>query len=62
MYKKINILKGRCGGIKISNSTFPLLKDVSEDKGVVTAQVDASSVLGNEFKNVLIEVEDYRLL
>jgi hypothetical protein len=60
MSKKITIIKGKFGNIKIANTTFPLLRPVTEDKGIVTALVDASAILGDNFKSVLLEVEDYR--
>jgi len=59
---KINVIKGKYKNFKISNTTFPLLKPVETFKGHSTALIDASNILGEEFKRILIELEDYKCL
>lgn len=58
--KKITVVKGKIGKIKISNTTLPLF-EINTTKGVTTALVDASEVLGVDYKRVTIDVEHYRL-
>lgn len=48
--------------IRISDSTFPLLKSVEITDGKSKATIDASSLLGDEYKVLQVEVEDYKLL
>jgi hypothetical protein len=62
MQKRIRILKGTYAKIRISDATFPLLKPVETAYGKTKATIDASSLLGDEYKNLQVEVEDYRLL
>ena len=62
MSKRIRILKGMYNKIRISDSTFPILKPLETSYGKTIAIVDASSLLGNEYKIVKVEVEDYKLL
>lgn len=62
MSKRIRILKGMYNKIRISDSTFPILKPLETSYGKTVAIVDASSLLGNEYKIVKVEVEDYKLL
>lgn len=62
MSKRIRILKGMYNKIRISDSTFPILKPLETSYGKTIAVVDASSLLGNEYKIVKVEVEDYKLL
>jgi hypothetical protein len=62
MSKRIRILKGMYNKIRISDSTFPMLKPLETSYGKTIAVVDASSLLGNEYKNVKVEVENYKLL
>lgn len=58
----INIIKGTYRDLKILNTTFPLLKPVETLKGHATALVDASSVLGSDFKKIIVNLEDYKCL
>lgn len=60
--KKITVIKGTYNKLKISNTTFPLLKPVQVDKGEATALVDASSILGDDFNKITIGLEDYRVV
>ncbi len=62
MSKRIRILKGMYNKIRISDSTFPILKPLETSYGKTVAIVDASSLLGEEYKIVKVEVEDYKLL
>jgi hypothetical protein len=62
MSKRIRILKGMYNKIRISDSTFPILKPLETSYGKTVAVVDASSLLGDEYKIVKVEVEDYKLL
>lgn len=62
MSKRIRILKGMYNKIRISDSTFPILKPLETSYGKTVAVVDASSLLGDEYKNVKVEVENYKLL
>jgi hypothetical protein len=62
MSKRIRILKGMYNKIRISDSTFPILKPLETSYGKTVAIVDASSLLGDEYKIVKVEVEDYKLL
>lgn len=60
---KIFVIKGVYSGkIKISNCTFTLLKPIEHSLGQVYATVDASNVLGDEYKAIKISVQDYKLL
>jgi len=62
MPKRIRILRGMYDKIRISDSTFPLLKDVETINGKSKATIDASSLLGDEYKVLQVEVESYKLL
>jgi hypothetical protein len=62
MPQRIRILKGMYNKIRISDSTFPLLKPVEITDGKSKATIDASSLLGDEYKVLQVEVEDYKLL
>ncbi len=62
MSKRIRILKGMYNKIRISDSTFPILKPLETSYGKTVAIVDASSLLGDEYKIVKVEVEEYKLL
>ncbi len=62
MSKRIRILKGMYNKIRISDSTFPILKPLETSYGKTVAIVDASSLLGDEYKIVKVEVENYKLL
>lgn len=62
MKNRIHILKGRYQKIRVSDCIFTLLKPLNINKGNVTAVIDASTLLGPEYTNITIEVEDYRLL
>jgi hypothetical protein len=62
MSQRIRILKGMYNKIRISDSTFPILKPLETSYGKTIAVVDASSLLGHEYKIVKVEVEDYKLL
>jgi hypothetical protein len=62
MSQRIRILKGMYNKIRISDSTFPILKPLETSYGKTIAVVDASSLLGDEYKIVKVEVEDYKLL
>jgi hypothetical protein len=62
MPHRIRILKGKYNKIRISDSTFPLLKPVETIHGTTKATIDASSLLGDDYKILQVEVEDYRLL
>lgn len=60
--QQINIIKGTYRNLKILNTTFPLLKPVDVIKGHATALVDASTVLGSDFKKITVNLEDYKCL
>ena len=62
MQKRIRILKGMYEKIRISDSTFPLLKPIETTHGKSKATIDASSLLGDEYKVLQVEVESYKLL
>lgn len=62
MPQRIRILKGKYDKIKIADSTFPLLKPIETNYGKSKATIDASSLLGDEYKVLQVEVEDYLLL
>jgi hypothetical protein len=62
MQQRIHILKGVYNKIRISDSTFPLIKPIETTYGKTKATIDASSLLGDEYKILQVEVEDYRLL
>lgn len=57
---KITVIKGKYKNFKISNTTFPLLKPVETFRGHSTALIDASSILGEDFTRITVELEDYR--
>lgn len=60
---KIKIIKGFYGKrSKISYTTFPLIREPSTTNGVVTAVVDASAILGNEYSSIEVTLEDYKIL
>jgi hypothetical protein len=58
--KKITILKGSIDNIKIANTTLPLY-NIDTVNGVTSALVDASAVLGDEFKRVIVVLENYKI-
>jgi hypothetical protein len=62
MKNHIHILKGNYGKIRITNCIFTMLKPLDITKGITTAIVDASSLLGAEYAIVAISVQDYKLL
>jgi hypothetical protein len=62
MPQRIRILKGNHNKIKISDSTFPLLKPIETTYGKSKATIDASSLLGDEYKVLSVDVDDYRIL
>jgi hypothetical protein len=63
MTKRIRVLRGTYAKKnRISDCVFPLVKPLEFDKGKIIAQVDASQLLGAEFKKLTIDVEDYKLL
>ena len=62
MKNRIHILKGNYGKIRISDCIFTMLKPLDITKGITTAIVDASSLLGADYAIVAINVQDYRLL
>lgn len=62
MPQRIRILKGMYNKIRISDSTFQLLKPIEVIDGKTKATIDASSLLGDEYKNLQVDVESYKLL
>jgi hypothetical protein len=63
MNKRIRVLRGVYEKKnRISDCVFPLIKPLEFNKGKITALVDASSLLGDNFKKLSIDVEDYKLL
>lgn len=58
----IKIHKGHYKNFKIVNTAFPLLKPVISEKSGDSAWVDASEVLGEDFKKILVKLEDYTSL
>ena len=62
MHQRIKILKGSYDKIRISDSTFPLLAPLDYFYGKAKATVDASSLLGEDFKIIQVDVEDYVVL
>lgn len=62
MHTRIRIIKGNFNKIKISDSTFPLIKPVETVFGKSTATIDASSLLGDEYKVLQVVVDTYQLL
>jgi hypothetical protein len=61
MHGKIKVIKGTIGSLKISNSTF-VLKRITENNGKASAIVDASELLGKEYNNAVIQLEDYKII
>jgi len=59
--KQIYIVKGYIGDIKISQASFPLI-NVNTHLGITTAVVDASSLLGDEYKTVTVDLHAYNIL
>jgi len=59
---KILIIKGNIGSVRISNTTLPLLQPVDVHHQQASAIVDASSVLGDQFKRCTINLHLYRLI
>jgi len=59
MSTKIKVIKGFYGKIRISSCTLALLKPLIHDKGVTLAQVNAEPILGTDYKNITIQVDDY---
>jgi hypothetical protein len=62
MPQRIRILKGNYNKIRIADSTFPLLKPIETTYGKSKATIDASTLLGSEYKVLSVDVEDYRIL
>lgn len=62
MKNRIRIIKGSYNKIRISDCVFSLLKPLDISDGKITATVNASDLLGPEFTNVAINVQDYKLL
>lgn len=63
MTNRIKVIKGTyLKKNRISDCVFSLVKPLEFNKGKVTAVVDASALLGSEFKILKIDVEDYKLL
>lgn len=62
MQQKIKVIVGFIDGIRISNSTFPLVKAVVIELGKTSARVDASEVLGAKYKDALVTILDYKLI
>ena len=62
MHKRIRILKGLYNKLRISDSTFTLIKPIEIVNGVTTATIDASSLLGDKYKILEVEIEYYQLL
>lgn len=60
---KIRIIKGFYGKrSRISDTTFTLIKQPTTTNGVVTAVVDASDILGEDYSSIEVTLEDYKLL
>lgn len=59
---KIHIVKGKSKVGTISNTTFTLIKPLTYNKGVITAFVDATELLGSQYKSLEIEVLDFKEL
>lgn len=62
MARKIKVIKGSYRKIKLSDTVFTLLKPLMSISGRDYANVDASSVLGDEHSNIMITLEDYKML
>lgn len=62
MTQRIRILKGAYNKLRILDSTFPLVKPVETKLGRTKATIDASSLLGDDYKVLQVEVEEFRLL
>jgi len=62
MTQRIHVLKGKYDNIKIANSVFTLLKPLESNYGKTKATIDASKLLGDNYKAIQIEIEDYQLL
>jgi hypothetical protein len=63
MTKRIRVLRGTYAkNNRISDCVFPLIKPLEFNQGKIVAQVDASQLLGAEFKKLVIDVEDYKLI
>jgi hypothetical protein len=60
--KKIKILKGTIASYKISNTTLPLVRPVELYQGNAQALVDASQIFGDEFKSVIVNLQDYQCI
>lgn len=58
---QLYVIKGTIGKIKISHAAFPLI-EINTNLGVTSALVDASDLLGNEYKKAQVIVESYKLL
>jgi hypothetical protein len=59
---KIRVLKGKYNDIKIKDCIFPIHKPVMYENGLATAEVDASSILGDDYKKIVIQLNDYKLV
>lgn len=62
MKNRILIIRGSYNKIRILDCIFNLLKPVDISNGYITATVNASSLLGPDYTNVAINVQDYKLL
>lgn len=62
MPQRIHIIKGNYNNIKITNSVFPLIKQIETSYGKSKATINASSLLGDEYKVLQVDVESYKLL
>ena len=62
MYGSIYVIKGKSGNVDIRNTTFPLLKPITEINGLASAIVDASAVFGESTSCIKIDLEEYREL
>jgi hypothetical protein len=60
--KKIHIIKGAYDKFAIRDTVFPLIAPVRMSAGKTFAQVDASELLGKDFKNISIELNSYKEL
>jgi hypothetical protein len=63
MSKRIRVLRGTYAKKnRISDCVFPLTKPLEFIQGKIIAHVDASQLLGADFKKLIIDVEDYKLI
>ena len=62
MKNKILVRKGYIDKIRISDCTFDLLTDIQYLSGIASTRVNASELLGSEYKNTTIVLHDYKVL